>query len=47
MYTIANVGHNYAGRGVMPDHPISQSWKEYASGMDTASDKAKSLIQPK
>lgn len=47
MYITANVGHDYAGRGVIPDYPISQSWEEYASGNDTALDKARSLIESK
>ncbi|MEO9481833.1 MAG: S41 family peptidase [Ekhidna sp.] len=47
MYTTANVGHAYMGRGVIPDYPVFTSWEEYVSGVDAVLEKAKSLIDSK
>ena len=44
MYTTANVGHAFFGRGVIPDYQIVSTWDEYASGRDLALEKAIELI---
>ncbi|MCR9253318.1 MAG: S41 family peptidase [bacterium] len=44
MYTTANVGHEYPGRGVIPDHEVVPTFEEYALEEDAVMKKALELI---
>ena len=44
MYTTANVGHAYPGRGVIPDYPVTPTWEQFESGQDAVLEKAIQLI---
>ena len=43
-YTTANIGHDYEGRGVIPDYPVIPTWEAYSQGVDVVLEKAKELI---
>lgn len=45
MYTTANVGHNFYGRGVIPDYPVVASRAEFIEGEDVMLEKAESLLR--
>ena len=45
MYTTANLGHAYPGRGAIPDHEIIPSLDEYLAGTDVGLKKAEELIK--
>ncbi|MEQ9467122.1 MAG: S41 family peptidase [Ekhidna sp.] len=44
MYTTANVGHAYKGRGVIPDYLVIPTWDEYNGGLDVVMEKVEELI---
>lgn len=44
MYTTANEGHSFYGRGVIPDYPIVRSPQQFIEGRDVVLEKAESLI---
>lgn len=44
MYTTANVGHAYEGRGVIPDYPVTPIWEQYSNGVDVVLEKVEELI---
>ncbi|OEK01358.1 hypothetical protein BFP97_07440 [Roseivirga sp. 4D4] len=44
-YTTANLGHDYPGRGVIPDYPVVQTLNEFLSGKDAVLNKAIDLIE--
>ncbi|WP_436515664.1 S41 family peptidase [Ekhidna sp. To15] len=44
MYTTANVGHNYPGRGVIPDYPVTPTWEQFERGQDAVLEKAIQLL---
>lgn len=44
-YTTANIGHDYKGRGVIPDFPVIPTWGAYSEGIDVVLEKAKELIE--
>ena len=44
MYTTANIGHEYYGRGAIPHVPITQTVEDYLKGKDVVLEKAKALI---
>lgn len=45
MYTTANLGHAFYGRGVIPDYPIIPSVQEFVAGRDVVLEKAERLIR--
>lgn len=45
MYTTANAGHHYHGRGVIPDYPVIPSPVEVVAGEDVVLRKAEELIR--
>ena len=45
MYTTANVGHDFYGRGVIPDYKVQQTPNEFVSGEDAVMKKALELIE--
>ncbi len=45
MYTTANVGHAFYGRGVIPDYHITPSAQEFVAGRDVVLEKAERLIR--
>ncbi len=45
MYTTANVGHDYPGRGVIPDHPIIPTWQQYSDKEDVVLKRALEIIR--
>ncbi len=45
MYTTANVGHHYPGRGVIPDYEVVPSWEEYESNEDVVMKRVLELIE--
>ena len=47
MYTTANAGHAYYGRGAKPHYPIQQSVEEFINNEDTVMKRAISLIKSK
>lgn len=44
MYTTANIGHQYPGRGVIPDHRIIPDWSQYAQKEDVVLNKVLEII---
>lgn len=44
MYTTANIGHAFPGRGVIPDYEVDQTWTEFSDEYDTVLEKVKKLI---
>lgn len=44
MYTTANVGHSFYGRGVIPDYPVVASPEQFIEGKDVVLEKAEQLI---
>lgn len=45
MYTTANLGHDFPGRGVIPDHLIVPTWEQYSNKEDVVMKRALELIQ--
>lgn len=44
MYTTANIGHKFYGRGVIPDYPVQPTVQEFLDGEDVVMSKALELI---
>ncbi len=45
MYTTANIGHAYYGRGVIPNYPVVATPEEFVAGTDVVLEKAERLIR--
>lgn len=45
MYTTANIGHSFYGRGVIPDYPVVATPRQFVEGRDVVLEKAESLIR--
>ncbi len=45
MYTTANIGHQYYGRGALPDFPLYQSPQDLIENKDVAMEKALGMIR--
>lgn len=45
MYTTANVGHEFQGRGVIPDYIITRTWEQFSNEEDVVMGKALELIR--
>lgn len=43
-YTTANVGHEFHGRGVIPDYIITRTWEQFSNEEDATLEKALELI---
>lgn len=44
-YTTANIGHDYPGRGVIPDYQVEPTWEEYIEGVDVVLNKSLELMR--
>lgn len=45
MYTTANIGHQFTGRGVIPDHEVIPTWAQFSNEEDVVLNKAWGLIR--
>ncbi|GAB4248622.1 MAG: hypothetical protein Tsb0034_28010 [Ekhidna sp.] len=44
MYTTANVGHSYQGRGVIPDYQVTPTWEQIKGEQDAEMELVESLL---